>query len=140
MQTQTREILYWFGPRDLRPVPKFNSLYTTWQNNLCQICTTLLYTKKITTCTTLLITRKTLLYDSSLWMTTKYPISLETCMWSWVRFLIDGLSEFFTIELELCEEMKVETSFLKNRISTEFLGRKLVILIGVFIIGEHPYL
>ena len=61
IQTQTQEILFWLGPCDLRPVPKqpawdfpypdfvtlkINSLYTTWQNNLCQICTTLLYTKK----------------------------------------------------------------------------------------------
>jgi len=61
MQTQTREILSWFGPCDLRPVPRqlawdfsypdFDILqnrlqYTTWQKTLRQICTTLLYTKK----------------------------------------------------------------------------------------------
>ena len=79
MQTETREILYWFGPRDLRPVPKqpawdflypdfehpkINFLYTIWQNTICQIYTTLLYTKIIT-----------------LLLITMYPISLETCMW-----------------------------------------------------------
>ena len=138
IQTRTREILSWFSLRDLHPVlkqpawdfsypdfdtPKINSLYTTWQNNLYQICTTLLYTKKTTICTTLFCTKKTLLYNSSLWMITKYPISLETCMWSWIRFLIGELSEFFTMELELCE-MKVKTNFLENKIFQQSLDRK----------------
>ena len=155
IQTQTREILSWFSPRDLRPVPKqpawdfsytdfytpqINSLYTTYQNTLCQICTTLLYTKKILSCTTLLYTKKTLLYNSSLWMITNDPISLETCVWLWARFLKGGLSEFFTIELELCEEMKVETSFLENRIFNRVLDRKLIFWIGVIILEQYPYL
>ena len=63
MQMQTWEILSWFSPCYLRPVPKqpawdfpypnFDTppqnqlMYTIWQNTLCQICTTLPYTKKI---------------------------------------------------------------------------------------------
>ena len=44
--------------------------------------------------------------------------------------LIGGLSEFFTIGLELCEEMKVEQVFWKieyfNRVWTENYDYKLV--------------
>jgi len=36
--------------------------------------------------------------------------------------------------------MKVETSFLKNKIFQQSLDRKLMILIGVIILGQHPYL
>ena len=57
-------------------LPKINSLYTTWQSSFCQICTTILYTKKTTT----------------LWMNTMNPISLEFCMWLWTRSFIGGLN------------------------------------------------
>jgi len=155
MQMQPREILSWFGPRDLHPIHKQPAWdfpypdFDTPQNqllvhhlskNLYQIFTTLLYTKKMTTLVHLFSTKKIHLYNSSLWMITMNPISFETCMWSWIRSLIGGLSEFFTNELELCEEMKVKTSFLENRIFQQNLDRKLMFWIGVFIVGQHPYL
>ena len=90
--------------------PKINTLYTTWQNTLCQICTTFLNTKKTTT----------------LWMITMNSITLKTCTWLWTRYLIGELLEFFTKELELCKEMKVKTSFLQNRIFNRALDRKLI--------------
>jgi len=36
--------------------------------------------------------------------------------------------------------MKVKTSFQGNRIFQQSLDRKLMFLIGVFIVGQHPYL
>ena len=80
-------------------------------------------------CTPPLYTKKLFLYNSSLWMIIMYPISLKTSMWSWTRSLIGELSEFFTRE-----EMKVETSFLKNIIFNRVLDRKLMIWIGII----HP--
>ena len=44
------------------------------------------------------------------------------------------------MEFKLCEEMKVEISFLENRIFQQSLDRKLMFLIGVYILGQHPYL
>jgi len=35
-----------------------------------------------------------------------------------------GFSEFFTRDLELCEEQKVENSFLKNRTFEQSFGQK----------------
>jgi len=46
----------------------------------------------------------------------------------WTRSLIGGLSEFFTIELKLCEEHKVEVSFQKNRILNRVFGQKTCVL------------
>ena len=57
-----------------------------------------------------------------------------------IILLIKELSKIFTKELKLCEEQKVETSFLKNRIFNGVLDRKLMILIGDYIQRQHPYL
>ena len=148
MQTQTREILSWFGPRDLHPVPKqpaWDFSYPDFVHLKSTPCTPLYKTtfvkfvqlfstpRRQFSCTPLLYTKKILLYNSSLWMITIYPISLETCMWLWIRNLIGGLSEFFTMELKLYEEMKVETRFLENRIFNRALDRKLIFLISDYI-------
>ena len=120
--TRLRFSLSWFY------TPKINSLYTTWKTTFIKSVQLFSIPRRQQLVQLLFYTKKTLLYNSSLWMITIYPISLETCMWLWTRFLIGRLSEFFTM---LCEEIKVKTSFLENRIFQQSLDRKLMFLIGV---------
>jgi len=149
MQMQTQEVLSWFGPRDVHPIPKQPAWTFSYPNFIHHKSTPSTPLDKTTfiksiqlfstprrkfPCTPLLNTKKITLYNSSLWVITINPISLKTCKWSWKRTLIGGLSEFFTIRLELCEEMKVKTSFLENRIFQQSLNRKLIIWIDV----KHP--
>jgi len=87
MQTQAQEILSWFGPLDLHPVPKqprlrfFLSLilYTQIQHLVYHLTKHPLpnvYNSSYTKKNPLLYTKKITLYNSSLWVITKYPISL----------------------------------------------------------------
>ena len=132
MQTQTQEILSWFGPLDQHSVPKqptwdflypwfcthkANTLYTTWQNNHCQIRTILLYTKKTTThCTTSLLHQEDALVQ--FFSLTDYNQSYK----HWDLYVIvnkdltSGLSEFFMKGLEFVWRTESGTNFLKNRI------------------------
>jgi len=149
MQAQTREILscsnfvtYVQSPSNLLEIflflflihPKISTFYITWQNTLCQICTTLFYTKKTTLCTPLLYTKKT----TTLWMIIMNPISLETYMWSWTRSLISGLSEFFTKNLNCVMKWKWKLLFWKIEIFNRVSNKKLIFLVGLFILRQHP--
>ena len=134
MQTQTQEILSWFGPFDLHPVPKqpawdfpYPWFYTPKTNTCTPLDKSFLpnvynssYTKKITTsCTT------SLLQSFSL---SNYNQSYKPwiCMWSWTRTLIGGLSNIFIRELVFEWRIESWNSVLKNRILNRVFGHKTI--------------
>jgi len=95
MQTQTQEILSWFGPCDLRPVPKqpaWDFTYPDFDTPQNQLLVHHLTKQPLSN-----------LCNSSLHQEDNNSLNEY-----------NESSEFFIIELELCEELEVETNFLKK--------------------------
>ena len=110
MQTQTQEILSWFSPCDLRPVPT----QPAWDFSYPDFDTP----PKLTHYT--LLDKTAFAQSVQLSLHQEDKNSLNECNESykpwilyvmWTRSLIGRLPEFFTIGLELWEEQKVEASF-----------------------------
>ena len=154
MQIQTQEILSWFGPHDLHLVPKqpawdfpypwcctpkINTLYATWQIPFVKYIQLFLHQEGNNTLYNFSSTKDALVQSFSL-SNYKQPYKFWICMSSWTRTLIGGLSEFFSKGLEFEWRIESGNSFLKNRFLNRLFGQKLLIWMGVFSLGQHPYL
>ena len=138
MQTQTQEILSWFGRRNLHPAPsnlleiflildfvhpKLTPCTPFDKSLLPNVYNSSYNQEEPTPCTTSLQPEDTLVQSFSL---SEYNQSYKPwiCMWSWTRTLIGGLLEIFTKGLEFEWRIESGNSFLKNRFLNRVFGQK----------------